>query len=314
MRVVVVRRDRGRVAAAVAAVGLEREVADAARAVAGCPRRRARPSRPSPPPPGRRARRRRPRRPRAFFVRCLRQHGVDLGAMAYGAQHLVAVDPGAVALGLGDRVHLGAQGRERLEHRLLEVGRPRVVAAPRVGYVDQRPADVLDARRVDAVRHLAEPVVVVPHVQVAHRHAAAAQLVGDEVGHQELAQVAQVHGPGGGDARRAGHRPVGAGALVVADGVVRGAGHPVGGVLRGHGSGSWVGLLGGSAEARTLPEPAARAPSRGPGSGRGERAPATRPERPFRVAVHPIPRGGWRPRRTSCRVRSVPRGRGCRWH
>ena len=239
MVVVVVRRDRGRVAAAVPAVGLEREVADAGRVVDGVlvvERDRV----------GHRlgllCR---------VLVRGLRlsrlpgavlgEHGVDLRPVAHGAQHLVAVDARAVALGLGDRVDLGAERRERLEHRLLEVGRPGVVAAPRVGYRDQGSPDVLGVRRVDAARHLAEPVVVVPHVQVADRHATASQLVGDEVRHQELAQVPQVHGPGRGDARGARDRPVGAGPLVMTDGVVRGAGHPVGGVRRGHG----IGLLAG---------------------------------------------------------------------
>ena len=57
---------------------------------------------------------------------------------------------------------------------------------------------------VDPGRDLAEPVVVVPHVQVADREPAPAQLVGDEVDGEELAQVAQVDRPGRGGARRAG--------------------------------------------------------------------------------------------------------------
>ena len=236
--VVVVRRHRGRVAAAVLAVGLEREVAHATLVGAlVVVRDRV----------GHRLRFLegvlvvRLRRALESLRAVLRQHAVDVRAMAYGAQHLVAVDARPVALSLGDRLHLCAQGREGLEHRHLEVRRPRVVTAPRVGHGDQRTPDVLDVRRVDAVRHLAETVVVVPHVQVTDRHAAAAQLVGDEVRHQELAQVAQVHGSRGRDARRAGHGPPGTGALVVADRVVRGASHPVDGVLRGHGwSGSWL--------------------------------------------------------------------------
>ena len=93
---------------------------------------------------------------------------------------------------------------ERRAQRRLEVLGPGRVALPRVGDRGERPADVLGPGRVDAGRHLAEAVVVVPHVQVADGYAAAAQLVGDEVHGEELAQVAEVDRARRADARRAG--------------------------------------------------------------------------------------------------------------
>ena len=154
------------------------------------------------------------------------EHGVDLVAGPHGEQHLVAVGAGAVELGLGDLLHLDAEVGQRLLERSLEVGRPRVVAVPGVGHRGQRPADVRRPLGGHSRGHLAEAVVVVPHVQVAHLEPASAELVGDEVGGQELAQVAQVHRAGGGRARRDGHRLALAG---VAYGVVRRTRHPVDG-------------------------------------------------------------------------------------
>ena len=160
-----------------------------------------------------------------------RQHGLDVVAVLDGEEHLLAVEAGLVALGLGDLLHLDPHRVQGVEQRLLEVLGPRRVALPRVGYAAQRAADVLGVRRVDALRHLAEAVVVVPHVQVPHRYAAAAQLVGDEVHGDELAHVAQVHPSRRRDPRRDRHPLALAG---VPDGVVGGAGDPVG---RGGGHG-----------------------------------------------------------------------------
>ena len=153
------------------------------------------------------------------------EHRLDVVAVPDGEEHLLAVEAGLVALGLRDLLHLDAHRVQGVEQRLLEVLGPRGVAVPRVGYGAQRAADVLGVRRVDARGHLAEPVVVVPHVQVPHRHPAAAQLVGDEVHGDELAHVAQVHPSRRRDPRRDGHPLALAG---VPDGVVGGAGDPVG--------------------------------------------------------------------------------------
>ena len=68
---------------------------------------------------------------------------------------------------------------------------------------------MLGPGRVDPGGHLAEAVVVVPAVQVAHRDPAAADLLGDEVHGEELAQVAQVDRAGRARARGAGDQPVG---------------------------------------------------------------------------------------------------------
>ena len=234
-RLVVVRRHGGRVATAVAAIGLEREVADIARARRRLPRRSASAS-------WRLLLGARRGASLDLLRAVLLEHGPDLCSMTDGAQHLVAVDPGPVALGLGDRLHLGPESGERLQHRLLEVGRPRVVAAPGVGHGDERSADVIGVRRVDAGRHPAEAVVVVPHVQMAHRHAAASELLGHEVRHQELPQVAQVDRTRRRDPRRAGDGPGGPRLLVMPDRVVGGASDPVLGLALRRRSGHRRGL------------------------------------------------------------------------
>ena len=108
---------------------------------------------------------------------------------------------------------------------------PRVVAAVRVRHPRQRPSDVLAPGRVDAGRHLPEPVEVVPDVQVPDRDPAAAQLVADEVHGQELAQVAEVHRPGRAGTR--GDRDDRRALTRVPHGVVRGARHPVVGFTGG---------------------------------------------------------------------------------
>ena len=129
------------------------------------------------------------------------QHRLDRVARGDGRQHGVPVVAGLVALGLGDLLHVDAHGVQRVAERLLEVLGPGVVAALGVRHLRERPADVLAPRRVDADGDLAEPVVVVPHVQVPGREAAAPELLGHEVHGEELAQVAEVHPP-----RRAGAR------------------------------------------------------------------------------------------------------------
>ena len=63
----------------------------------------------------------------------LREHRVDVVAVAYGVQHLLAVDPGRVALGLGDLLHVHAELVQGVAQRRLEVLGPGRVALPRVG-------------------------------------------------------------------------------------------------------------------------------------------------------------------------------------
>ncbi|CUR57862.1 hypothetical protein NOCA1130261 [metagenome] len=154
----------------------------------------------------------------------LGQHGLDLVAARDRQEDLVAVGAGGVHLRLGDLLHLHAQLAQRLLQRCLEVLGPARVALPRVGHGGERAPDVLGPLRGDTGRHLAEAVEVVPRVQVAHRDAAAPQLLGDEVRGDELAQVAQVDRAAGGGAGRDGDRVALTG---VAYGVVRRARHPV---------------------------------------------------------------------------------------
>ena len=164
----------------------------------------------------------------------LGQHLLDHVAVTDRVQDLLGVGAGEVLLGLGHLDHLDAELDQRGTQRRLEVLGPGVVALPRVGYGGERAPDVLGPARVHPCRHLAEAVEVVPAVQVAHGDAAAAQLLGDEVGGEELTQVAQVdraRGAGSGGARddAALGEPVGQRLLAarVPDGVVGGTGHPV---------------------------------------------------------------------------------------
>ena len=196
-----------------------------------------------------------------------------------GAQHLVAVDARTDSA----RPGRWSPPRRRARANVSSTGCLKWVdheswQLPRVGDVDQWPSDVLGVRRVDTRRHLAEAVVVVPDVQVAHGYAAAPQLVGDEVRHQELAQVAQVHPPRRRDARRAGHRPLGTGLLVMPDRVVGGASHPVMGLALRLWIGTSTGLRSGWAvtdgHAIARAEPA-RSRFRRDGSRDGRRAPAS---------------------------------------
>ena len=164
----------------------------------------------------------------------LGQHLLDHVAVTDRVEDLLGVGAGEVLLGLGHLDHLDAELDERRTQRCLEVLGPGVVALPRVGYGGERAPDVLGPARVDPGRHLAEAVEVVPAVQVAHRHAPAAQLLGHEVRGQELAQVAQVDRPRRARTGRTGDdaslgQAVREGLLAagVADRVVRRAGHPV---------------------------------------------------------------------------------------
>ena len=215
---VVVGRDRGGVAAARAAVRLEREALQLGRALGVLVVGDAVGERGGLLLRGGRVR-------GGLLGAVAGEHRLDVVAVPDGEEHLVAVETGGVALGLGDLLHLDAHRVQRVEEGLLEVLGPRGVAVPGVGDGAQRTADVLGVRRVDAHGHLAEAVVVVPHVQVPHGHPAAAQLVGDEVHGEELAHVAQVDPARRRDARRHGHLLAFAG---VPDGVVGGAGDPVG--------------------------------------------------------------------------------------
>ena len=204
-RRVVVRRQRDRVAPAVAAVGLVGEAGEVAAAGGLVLVGRLELDRLGAVP---------------------RQHRLDRVALPDGGQHRVPVVAGLVALGLGDLLHVHAHRVQRVPQRRLEVLGPRVVAAVRVRHLRERASDVLAPGRVDADRDLAEPVEVVPDVQVPHGDAAPGELVGDEVHGEELAQVAEVD-----MARRAGAGGDGhdGGALAgMADRVVGRPGHPVG--------------------------------------------------------------------------------------
>ena len=162
-----------------------------------------------------------------------RHHPLDVGAPVDGDEDLLDVATGPVLLGLGDLLHLHAELGQRLLQRLLEVLRPRDVALPRVRHRRQRSSDVLGPRRVHPGRHLAQPVVVVPAVQVAYGDAAPADLLDDQVDGQELTQVAEVDGPGGAGSRGAGDQ---LGALAgVPDRVVGRPGDPVMGFGAGSG-------------------------------------------------------------------------------
>ena len=154
----------------------------------------------------------------------LGEHRLDLVATGDGLEDLLAVGAGGVHLRLGDLLHLDAELAQRVLERRLEVVGPARVALPRVGHGRERAPDVVGPLGRHAGRHLAEPVEVVPGVEVAHRHAAAPQLLGHEVRGDELAQVAQVDGPARGGTGRDGHQV----ALArVAYGVVRRPRHPV---------------------------------------------------------------------------------------
>ena len=134
----------------------------------------------------------------------LGQHGLDRVALADRGEHGVLVVAGPVALGLRDLLHVDAHRVQGVAQGRLEVVGPRRVAALGVRHGGERAADVLAPRRVDADRHLAEPVEVVPDVEVPGREASATQLLGDEVHRQELAQVAQVDPTGRAGAARDG--------------------------------------------------------------------------------------------------------------
>jgi hypothetical protein len=167
------------------------------------------------------------------------EHGLDRVPLADGREHGVAVVTGPVALGLRDLVHVDAHRVQRVAQRGLEVLGPGVVAAVGIGDRRQGPADVVAPRGVDADRDLAEPVVVVPDVQVTGPDPAPAQLLGDEVDGEELPQVAEVDPAGraraGGDGDDLGVTASITGC--VPQRVVGGTGHPVVGLtgLLGHG-------------------------------------------------------------------------------
>lgn len=152
------------------------------------------------------------------------EHLVDLAAPTDRGQDLVAVVAGGVLGRLVLLLHLAAHLDQSQAQRLLEVLGPGRMALPRVRDRGQRPAHMLVPRLVDPHRHLAEPVVVVPTLQMPHRDPAPPDLVGHEVHGQELAQVAQMD-------RTRGTDPGGAGDQVALTGVpdrcVRRAGHPV---------------------------------------------------------------------------------------
>ena len=142
-------------------------------------------------------------------VRNRAQHLVDGVALIDGGDHSVAVDTASIHLRLADLTNRHSEARHRLTDRRLEaIGVARQVA---VGVGDRRewPSDVLGERRRHTGRHLAQAVVVVPRQQVLARGPPGQELLGDEVGHHELAQVPQVDRPGGTQTRRDDDRGVG---------------------------------------------------------------------------------------------------------
>ena len=138
---------------------------------------------------------------------------VDPGALAHREQRLRHVGARGVHLRLADAAERDPEGLQRRDHRGLEVlGPVRVLAAARRGDGREGLADVLGPRVVDALdalRDAAEAVEVVPRDQVLARDAAAADLVGDQVRGEDLAQVAQVDRPGRAQARGTDDRPAG---------------------------------------------------------------------------------------------------------
>ena len=120
------------------------------------------------------------------------EHRLDLVAPRHSREDLVAVGARGVHLGLRDLLHLHAELAQRILQWCLEVLGPVGVALPRVGDRSEGSPDVVGPLGRHAGRNLAEPVEVVPGVEVPHRDAAAPQLLGHEVGSDELAQVAQV--------------------------------------------------------------------------------------------------------------------------
>ena len=73
------------------------------------------------------------RRRLALLGAVLRQHRIDVIAVADGEQDLLAVDPRPVALGLRHLLHVHAHRVQRIAKRRLEVLVPGGVAVPRVG-------------------------------------------------------------------------------------------------------------------------------------------------------------------------------------
>ena len=194
----------------------------------------------------------------------LGEHLLDVVAALDRAQDLRAVGTGAVHLRLVDLLHLHAHLGERRAQRGLEVLGPGGVTVPGVGHRGEGAADVLGPLRRHPDRHLAEPVVVVPRVQVPHREPTPAQLLGHEMRREELAQVAQVDRPRGAGAGGHGEEVGRAG---VPHHVVGRAGHPVGGralVASCHRGRSWRSAVG---VAQII----------GGGSGNGTRTPESSP-------------------------------------
>src|SRR2546423_3007920 len=68
----------------------------------------------------------------------------------------------------------------------------RVALAVGVRHRRQRAADMLGQALVEPGRHLPEPVIVIPRVQVHHVTAPGEDLLGDEVRGHDLAQVAEM--------------------------------------------------------------------------------------------------------------------------
>jgi hypothetical protein len=123
------------------------------------------------------------------------QDRIDPGSFTHGQEHLGAVGARGVALGLTDAEELDPEPTGRLDHRGLEVlGPVRVLAALGCRHGGQRLPDVTGPRRVDAGRHPAEPVVIVPREYVHAFDTASPDLVGDEVWGHDFTQIAQVDG------------------------------------------------------------------------------------------------------------------------
>ena len=129
------------------------------------------------------------------------EHLVDVRALAHREQHLVHVRARGIHLRLADAPVLDAHPVQGRLHRRPEVISPaRVRAAGRSGHRRQRQADVLGPGLVDVGRHPAQPVEVVPGQDVVAGDTPPPDLVGHQVRHHDLTQVAEVDRAGRADA------------------------------------------------------------------------------------------------------------------
>ena len=130
----------------------------------------------------------------------------DLAALAERLDDVVGVGAGSVHLRLMTVVERDAELLDGLGELLLEVLGVARAAAERIGHVGIGVADVLlhvVAHGGDVLRNLAEAVEIVPREQQAHLLALRRERTRNEERRRHIAEVADVHGSGRADARRA---------------------------------------------------------------------------------------------------------------